>query len=178
MTGPRRLCVAVAAVVLTSAALEVEAEAASPPRSLTVREAIEHYRGVTWRWQRLMGRPRTPAARWKRSGRLISRRGIAAYWRRQALKARRQGRHPPRLQAWLCIQRYEGAWHANTGNGYFGGLQMDLTFQRRYGSDLLRRKGLAHTWTPYEQMWVAERAYRSGRGFYPWPNTARACGLI
>jgi hypothetical protein len=27
-------------------------------------------------------------------------------------------------------------------------------------------------------MWVAERAYRSGRGFYPWPNTARACGLI
>jgi hypothetical protein len=25
---------------------------------------------------------------------------------------------------------------------------------------------------------VAERAYRSGRGFYPWPNTARACGLI
>jgi hypothetical protein len=25
---------------------------------------------------------------------------------------------------------------------------------------------------------VAERAYRSGRGFYPWPNSARACGLI
>ncbi len=29
-----------------------------------------------------------------------------------------------------------------------------------------------------EQMWVAERAHRSGRGFYPWPNTARYCGLI
>jgi hypothetical protein len=27
-------------------------------------------------------------------------------------------------------------------------------------------------------MWVAERAHRSGRGFYPWPNTARHCGLI
>lgn len=25
---------------------------------------------------------------------------------------------------------------------------------------------------------VAERARRSGRGFYPWPNTARECGLI
>jgi hypothetical protein len=27
-------------------------------------------------------------------------------------------------------------------------------------------------------MWVAERALRAGRGFYPWPNTARMCGLI
>ena len=55
---------------------------------------------------------------------------------------------------------------------------MDLTFQRLYGSYLLRRKGTADRWTPVEQMWVAWRAYHSGRGFYPWPNTARACGLI
>jgi hypothetical protein len=27
-------------------------------------------------------------------------------------------------------------------------------------------------------MWIAEKAYRAGRGFYPWPNTARYCGLI
>ena len=26
-------------------------------------------------------------------------------------------------------------------------------------------------------MWVAERAYRT-RGFWPWPNTARFCGLL
>jgi hypothetical protein len=26
-------------------------------------------------------------------------------------------------------------------------------------------------------MWVAERAYRT-RGYWPWPNTARYCGLI
>ncbi len=44
--------------------------------------------------------------------------------------------------------------------------------------ELLRRKGTADRWTPVEQMWVAERAHRSGRGFYPWPNTARYCGLI
>jgi hypothetical protein len=43
---------------------------------------------------------------------------------------------------------------------------------------LLRRKGTADHWTPLEQIWVAEHAYRSGRGFYPWPNTARDCGLI
>ncbi len=65
-----------------------------------------------------------------------------------------------------------------TGNGYYGGLQMDIEFQRMYGADLLRRKGTADRWTPIEQIWVAERAYRSGRGFYPWPNTARSCGLI
>jgi hypothetical protein len=55
---------------------------------------------------------------------------------------------------------------------------MDLSFQRTYGADLLRKKGTANRWTPLEQIWVAERAYRSGRGFHPWPNTARACGLI
>src|SRR5205085_646291 len=61
---------------------------------------------------------------------------------------------------------------------YYGGLQMDLGFQRTYGRYLLARKGTANHWTPLEQMWVAERALRAGRGFYPWPNTARYCGLI
>jgi hypothetical protein len=55
---------------------------------------------------------------------------------------------------------------------------MDLPFQRRYGLSLLHRKGTANHWTRFEQMWVAERALRSGRGFYPWPLTARYCGLI
>jgi hypothetical protein len=27
-------------------------------------------------------------------------------------------------------------------------------------------------------MWIAERALRAGRGFYPWPLAARRCGLI
>jgi hypothetical protein len=55
---------------------------------------------------------------------------------------------------------------------------MDLGFQRRYGRRLLLRKGTADHWTPLEQMWVAERALRAGRGFWPWPSTARACGLL
>jgi len=54
---------------------------------------------------------------------------------------------------------------------------MDYQFMRAYGADLLRRKGTADRWTPLEQMWVAERALRT-RGFTPWPNTARNCGLI
>ena len=93
------------------------------------------------------------------------------------VKHRRRAHNPPHAAAWRCIQRYEGRWN-DPSAPYYGGLQMDLGFQRRYGSDLLRTKGTADNWTPVEQMWVAERAYRAGRGFYPWPNTARYCGLI
>lgn len=85
-----------------------------------------------------------------------------------------------RFASWICIHRGEGAWNANTGNGYHGGLQMDTSFMRAYGRSMLAKYGGrgAEVWTPAEQIRVAERAYVSGRGFYPWPNTARACGLI
>src|SRR4051812_31468554 len=85
---------------------------------------------------------------------------------------------PPHYRDWLCIHHYEGAWNANTGNGYYGGLQMDITFQSVYGAEFLNRWGTADNWPPWAQIRAAVRAYQSGRGFYPWPNTARACGLI
>ena len=69
-------------------------------------------------------------------------------------------------------------WGTQTGNGFYGGLQMSWRFMETYGGRLLRRKGPAHRWTALEQMWVGERALRAGRGFYPWPNSARNCGLI
>jgi transglycosylase-like protein len=101
-----------------------------------------------------------------------------AYWRRRAKRVYRAAQTPPHEQAFRCIHRHEAPWKANTGNGYYGGLQMDLIFQRQYGSRLVRNKGLAHRWTPLEQIWVGERALREGRGFYPWPVAARRCGLI
>lgn len=95
------------------------------------------------------------------------------------------------IRHWLCIHRYEKdpdqGWATNTGNGYYGGLQMDIDFQRAYGPKVLgfpdaetmfKKKGTANKWAPREQMAVAEYARRSGRGYYPWPNTARYCGLI
>lgn len=82
----------------------------------------------------------------------------------------------PHLEEWLCIHSYEGAWDDPNGP-YYGGLQMDLEFQQTYAPWLLRAKGTADHWTPREQMLTAERAYKT-RGFYPWPNTARYCGLI
>jgi Transglycosylase-like domain len=89
----------------------------------------------------------------------------------------------PALAAWLaraflCIHRYEGAWNANTGNGYYGGLQMDWGFMRAYGGEFLSRWGTADNWPPSAQLQAAARAHQSGRGFTPWPHTARACGLL
>ena len=107
------------------------------------------------------------------------RRWVLRLWKLRAARARRLAARPPFLRAWLCIHRHEARrWSAHSGNGYYGGLQMDLAFQRRYASSLLRQKGTADRWTPLEQIWVAVRAHRSGRGFHPWPWTARACGLI
>ena len=83
---------------------------------------------------------------------------------------------PPHYRQWLCIHSHEARWN-DPGSPYYGGLQMDLDFMRTYGARLLREKGTADRWTPLEQMQVAERAYRD-RGFWPWPNTARYCGLL
>jgi hypothetical protein len=144
---------------------------------------IARYRKETWRWERLMRIPRTRVYRAaERSNDSAQRLLILNAWKEKAAKRRRQAWNPPRLRAWLCIHRHERhprqGWATATGNGFFGGLQMNLGFQRTYGHDLLRKKGTANRWTALEQIWVAERAYRSGRGFYPWPNTARYCGLI
>ena len=80
------------------------------------------------------------------------------------------------ILAFLCIHTHEAPWN-DPNPPYYGGLQMDLTFQRTYGASLLKRKGTADHWRPSEQIAVAIVAYRS-RGFWPWPNTARMCGLI
>jgi len=80
-------------------------------------------------------------------------------------------------RAFLCIHRFEGSWR-DPNPPYYGGLQMDYSFQRTYGREFLRAFGTADHWPPYLQIAVAMRAYLSGRGFYPWPNTARRCGLL
>jgi hypothetical protein len=98
------------------------------------------------------------------------------HWRILDRRYLRRLTHPPHLRQWLCIHRYEGSW-TDSGYPHWGGLQMDMGFQRTYGPAELRKYGTADHWTPLEQMWAAERAWIT-RGFYPWPNTARFCGLI
>jgi hypothetical protein len=137
------------------------------------------YRLAATHWQKVMGARTAPTRSLASAagGTLRERESRMLEWRRRATALLRKAQSPPRHSAWLCIHRFEGSW-TDGGGPYYGGLQMDLSFQRHYGSYLLRTKGTADKWTPLEQIWVAERAYRSGRGFYPWPNTARACGLI
>jgi hypothetical protein len=140
---------------------------------LEIQRQIDRYRHEAWRWQRTMGRKLTrdlkdPPADVQAK---------IAVWKQVVLKLRWRAQNPPHKHQWLCIHHFEGAW-TDPKPPYYGGLQMDLGFQRTYGPQLLARKGTANHWTPLEQMWVAERAHRSGRGFYPWPNTARYCGLI
>ena len=93
------------------------------------------------------------------------------------MHARVAAARPPHRSAWLCIHRYEAAW-TDSADPYWGGLQMDRGFMRSYAPAMLLRRGWADRWTPREQMWVAERAYRSGGGFSAWPNTARLCGVL
>lgn len=94
------------------------------------------------------------------------------------------------LAAWTCIHngtpvaggepgtdgQGEGAWNAD---GYYhGGLQMDRAFEEAWGPDMLHKYGGqdAGAWSPRDQMVVAQRAYLH-RGYEPWPQTSRACGL-
>jgi hypothetical protein len=138
------------------------------------------FRQKARRLHRLMGIPRPRIVQRDRAefdSLLAYRQWLRQAWRGRAIRAQLRSRRPPHLRAWLCIHRLEGHWR-DANAPYYGGLQMDLMFQRQYGSDLLRSKGTADHWTPYEQMWVAERALRSSGGFYPWPLTARRCGLI
>ena len=82
------------------------------------------------------------------------------------------------LEGFMCIHHFEGGWDSNTGNGYYGGLQMDRRFMQLYGHEFVARWGTADNWPAWAQLEVAARAHASGRGFTPWPNTARACGLL
>lgn len=161
--------------------------AGNAPSRWEVREAavsrrhIRRFRADTRHWLTVMrGRPPANGAR-SLAGRSLAARSLyrlrvlARRWRHRAHAAWLHATHPPGLGGWLCIHRYEGSW-ADSGSPYWGGLQMDLSFQQTYGGWLLRHKGTADHWSPLEQIWVAVRASHS-RGFTPWPSTARDCGL-
>lgn len=95
--------------------------------------------------------------------------------------------HPPNDWAeFSCIYGYEKGPDGpatNTGNGFYGGLQMDEGFQSTYGREFLRQWGTADKWPVWAQVVAARRA-RDGygrhgaRGYGPWPNTARLCGQL
>jgi hypothetical protein len=170
---------------LLGRAYDAEIATGQPPSSHakigdgTLIRAIRTERVNTWRCQQQLNRRRSPVSyAAERSRSLAFRKWAWRLWSNRADHHCGIAGAVGTMSHWLCIHRYEGAWNANTGNGFYGGLQMDYGFQRTYGAGLLRAKGTANNWTPLEQIIVAERARRSGRGYHPWPNAARLCGLL
>jgi hypothetical protein len=79
-------------------------------------------------------------------------------------------------RAFMCIHGFEGSWQ-DPNAPYYGGLQMDMSFQKAYGPEYLAKFGTADNWPISVQLAVGIKAYLSGRGFGPWPNTSRYCNL-
>jgi len=101
--------------------------------------------------------------------------------RRHAIsRAKRQLMHQLKRSGWLgaalCVHGYEGSW-TDGGSPYYGGLQMDIDFQQDNGIVFYRRWGTADHWPVWAQLVTAYRAWQV-RGWWPWPNTARYCGLL
>jgi len=182
----------------TTAAISAKAVKRQAAAMRWLSTKLHRFQVETWHWQDVTGHPRTHRHLRTLASSDVSRLQLQVrWWHHQASLAHEQARHPPHLQAWLCIQsgikggrwsrflKYLGGGHrVGPGEGswttdgaiYDGGLQEDLTFQREYAGWLLREKGTANRWNPYEQMWAAEAAFKT-RQFGPWPKTALACGL-
>jgi len=82
----------------------------------------------------------------------------------------------PPSSVWTRLAACEsgGNWATNTGNGYYGGLQEDLTFWRNYG-------GMAYASRPdlasaSAQIAVATRG-QAVQGWGAWPRCSRIVGL-
>src|SRR5262245_2036790 len=163
-------------VMVAALAIAIAAQA-SPKSHQSLRAKVSEHRAATWYWQDTMFRPRAESAfheQKTKSKRYL--RWLAKHWYQRRKAAMKKATNPPNLSAWLCIHSHEGSW-SDPNAPYYGGLQMDYSFQRTYGPKLLATKGTADNWTMWEQIWVAQRAYDSGRGFGPWPNTRRMCGV-
>ena len=65
-------------------------------------------------------------------------------------------------------------WHVNTGNGYYGGLQISPRTWRAFGGKKFAQ--LPHRATKREQIRVAERIKRN-QGWGAWPHCSRVIGV-
>jgi hypothetical protein len=76
------------------------------------------------------------------------------------------------IAPWIPVAMCEsgGNWSINTGNGYYGGLQFDLSTWRSVGG-----QGYPHQASAHEQASRAE-ILRSQRGLSPWPVCGRYYG--
>src|SRR6478609_10569973 len=80
------------------------------------------------------------------------------------------------VRKWDRIAHCEsgGRWHINTGNGYYGGLQISPSTWRGYGGKKFAR--LPSRASKGEQITIAERIKR-GQGWRAWPSCSARLGL-
>ena len=65
-----------------------------------------------------------------------------------------------------------GNWAINTGNGYYGGLQFNLSTWRSYGGP-----GYPHEQSRETQIMIAERVRAATGGYGSWPHCSQQLGL-
>ena len=82
----------------------------------------------------------------------------------------RAARRQPVLDGLRCIHQYEGPWNAVSDSSptYYGGLQMDRSFEQAYGDDVLAAYGGtdANGWSAHDQLMVGH-ARLSQRRLHP-----------
>ena len=166
-------------------AVEVEARATAPEKCPDAKRGVKFYRSRFHEHREKMGadRPDEPAvltvacpqvrflARvWKSRAEVAK--TVSEWFQLHSIRAERRALYAK----WECIHRHEGAWN-DPNPPYWGGLQMNWGFMQAYGAEFLRQWGTADKWPPWAQIQAAERAWKT-RGWHPWPNTARMCGLL
>ena len=79
-------------------------------------------------------------------------------------------------RAWNRLAHCEsgGRWHINTGNGYYGGLQISASTWRAYGGG--RLAALPSRASKPQQIRIGERI-RHGQGWGAWPACSARLGL-
>ncbi len=84
---------------------------------------------------------------------------------------------PVRQAPWDRMAQCEsgGNWSANTGNGYYGGLQFSRGAWHSYGGGAYA--GTANHATRSQQIEIAEKVL-SAQGWKAWPTCARRAGVL
>ena len=143
----------------------------------SARRGLVWYRAASARWYRQMGARRlSVAAKSSRPCRIIRYEAKRERLRARVARLNFEGWYRQTYERWRCVHEREGAWN-DPHAPYWGGVQMDMSYQRAYGREFLRRWGTADRWPIWAQLVAAERGRRE-RGWQPWPNTARECGLL
>ncbi|MHA6801167.1 transglycosylase family protein [Bounagaea algeriensis] len=87
------------------------------------------------------------------------------------------GKEPPNSGVWDKLVQCEagGNWQADTGNGYYGGLQFDKSTWSSYGGDQYAE--YPHQASREQQISVAEKVRDSRGGYGAWPSCSSQLGL-